>query len=775
MVNYSKKSRSLLLLLGAATCPLVLAQIEVIEVTATKRIEEQHKVAITMQAIDAESIETLQIRTADQVLDHLANVGRNATNNVNAGFSIRGVGTNNWHGNVSRAIGIYVDDVSLSTPYSGVLSIFDMQQIEVLRGPQNTIFGRNSMGGAIHYITQKPQFSDESNGYVSVGLGQHGSQDLQTAVGFSLNDKIAARISLMQSKQDGVFVNQAPGREGELLGEKDQKAMRFQLLFGLQDDSEVRLSINWGENGGKGLGHKAVGLRDPTDVTRSCSFSEIVSGSRFDRRANCVTPLGDNPSFDDWHSIYDVSPVYQNIDTSGIALTYAKAFNLFDLDIISAIQSTDVQFSEDLSGGPTLVFVGYQDSQFRQVSHEVRLTSNYVADLSWMIGGYYFSEDTNQTTNIRRRIFANGAQITPHNILDQQENDITLYALLDFDLSETIRLSSGVRYIHNEKKADSHFGIASTPIERFAPSLFIDNEIVTQLTANNPGTCPQDGAPCVLDFNGLSLDANELVYEIKSRFQYSDDLYYYINLSTGFKSGGFDTRALAAFFGDASSSVAPESMKSAELGMKSWWFNRHLRFNSAMFYYKWQDLQTFDVVDGIPGFVNIPKVDISGIEIDFDWQLADETLLSANLGYLHSEIKDIGRLTSVDKGHSLQNTPPFSANVRITQGIPTTLGLLNISLESNFIDRQYDSLVFAEDVFTRKPSQLYLNAFAKLELNDNWTISAWAQNLTEENTCFQIDSLDNVFTASANDLAGILMCNPSIGVRQVGITLQTSW
>jgi hypothetical protein len=112
-------SASLLLL-----CPSVFAQIEVIEETATKRSEEQHKVAISMQALDAENIETLQVKTADQILDHLANVGRNATNNVNAGFSIRGVGTNNWHGNVSRAVGLYIDEVSLSTPYSGVLSVW---------------------------------------------------------------------------------------------------------------------------------------------------------------------------------------------------------------------------------------------------------------------------------------------------------------------------------------------------------------------------------------------------------------------------------------------------------------------------------------------------------------------------------------------------------------------------------------------------------------------------------------------------------------------------
>lgn len=756
-------------------CPLTFAQIEVIEVTATKRSEEQHKVAISMQTLDAENIETLQIRTADQILDHLANVNRNATNNVNAGFSIRGVGTNNWHGNVSRAIGLYVDEVSFSTPYSGVLSVFDMQQIEVLRGPQNTLFGRNSMGGAIHYITEKPSLSDEADGYVSVSFGQYDSQDIQAAAGFALNDSFATRVSLLRSKQDGVFINQAPGREGETLGEKDQLALRFQLLYGLDDGSELLLSVNHGENGGRGLGHKAVGLRDPNNIAQSCSFNDIVTGSRFDQRVNCVTPLGTNPSFDDWHSIYDVSPVRQDITTSGAAITFKKSFSRFDMSFISAIQHTDVQFSEDLSGGPDLVFVGYQDSNFQQVSQEIRLTSNYQSPISWMLGGYYLFEDTHQTTNIRRRILAINAQVTPHNILDQQENDLTLYALLNIDITPKIRLSGGIRYISNEKKADSRFGIASTPEERFAPSFFIDNTTVTELTSDNPGVCPQDGVPCLLDFNNLQLTANQFVYELKSRFKLSEDVYSYANLSTGFKSGGFDTRALAAFFGDASASVAPESMSSAEIGLKSWWFKRNLRLNTAAFYYKWQDLQTFDVVDGIPGFVNIPEVDISGIELDFDWRLASHTLLSGNVGYLHSDIRDTGRLMNVDEGHALQNTPPYSANLRLTQHMPSALGLFSVSFETHYIDTQFDSLVFEEDAFTRKPSQFYLNMYAKLVVNENWSLSAWVQNITQERVCLQIDSLDNVFVASNNDLAGILMCNPSNGVRQVGLTVTTSW
>lgn len=363
------------LIVGIIGSQSVLADIEVIEVTATKRLEEQHAVAVTMQAFDSETIEDLQLITADQILDHLANLGRNATNNVNTGFSIRGVGTNNWHGNVSRAIGIYTDEVALSSPYTGVLSVFDLERVEVLRGPQNTVFGRNSLGGAIHYISAKPELDTEANGYVSLGVGQYQSRDIRSAAGFALSNNIAARIALYSATQDGLFTNRAPGREGEKLGERDQFAWRVQLLFETKNNSELLLKAHSGKNGGKGLGHKAVGLRDPNNITQACNFNEIVRGSQFDRRVNCVTPLGDNHSFDDWHSLYDVSPVRQDIDMDGASVHYTKTYAGFTLDMISAIDKTDVQFSEDLSGGPHLVFTGFQDSNFEQMSHEIRLTS----------------------------------------------------------------------------------------------------------------------------------------------------------------------------------------------------------------------------------------------------------------------------------------------------------------------------------------------------------------------------------------------------------------
>ncbi|AWB66285.1 hypothetical protein C2869_07500 [Saccharobesus litoralis] len=755
---------------------ICLAEIEVIKVTATKRLEEQHAVAASMQALGEKQIENLNIGSADQVLDHMANLSRNATNNVNAGFSIRGVGTNNFHGNVSRAVGIYSDDVSLSNPYTGVANVFDIERIEILRGPQNTLFGRNSMGGAIHYISKKPQIGGGLDASINASLAQYNAHNLQAAVGFDISEYSAARLAINTQARDGLFTNMAPEREGEKLGEIDKTAWRAQLAFDLSQDTELLIKWHGARNQGKGLGHKAVGLRDPNDPSQACSTQEILKGSQFNQKVNCVTPSGFNPSSDDWHTLYDVSPVKQQVEHDGLQLSLSHEFTTFKLDLISAWDNTQVQFSEDFSGEVTLRFIAYQDSQFEQSSHELRLTSLDDNRFDWVVGLYYFTEDMLQTTNVRRQVIANGAQITPHNILDQQDNDLSLYGIFDYELTAKQSVSIGLRQISNKKSANSHFGVIRTPLDKFPAQQFIDRHIVLNETGDTQTQCPpSNGVPCVLDFPNLNLETDKLVYDIRFRHQFDDLVYGYVSHSTGFKSGGFDSRALAAFFGDVERPVGPEEIQAYEIGFKSWWNNRQLRVNSAIFHYNWQDLQTFDVVDGIPGFVNIPETKLAGAELEIDWQLLEQTLLSTNLGYLTSEITDAGLLTNVEQGHGLQNIPKYSATVRLEQQFSTRLGAASALIEGQYIAKQVDSLNYADDPFSTKNSQFYANARFNLNLNSQTIVSLWAQNITREKTCLQIDALDDPTQASRSDLSGILMCNPSDGVRQLGVSLKVNW
>lgn len=766
--------------------PLVLfssplqAEIERIQVTAQKRLEEQHTVAVTMQAYTKDSMTKLDIQKADDVLDHLANIGRNATSDVNTGFTIRGVGTNNYHGNVTRAVGIYMDEVSTSTTYSGVAGVFDLERIEVLRGPQNTLFGRNSMGGAIHYISAKPTVGGGEHGYFKGTIGEYNRQDIEAAAGFDLSERWAARVAFMSQQKDGLFTNLAPGYEDQKLGETDRFGWRAQLLYEVSPDGELLFNWHQGKSGGTGNGAKAVGLRDGDNASLPCSVSRIVAGADFETVVNCVTPTGFNPSSSDWHTLYDISSKIKDVEQRGGYVRYVHSFEGMDLTWISATESTDVLFSEDLGGEITMRFMAYQDSSFDQVSHEARLTSTTDSAFSWMAGLFYFDEETRQNTNVRRDFGTdpnNPIDRTLYNILNQDDKELSAYAKFDYDLTERNSLSLGLRYIRSEKTANSYYAVISIPQSVYPATLFFTQGFVTAQTIDADEPCQGATPPCSLNFPGLEQKQNELVYDIKYRYQFNPDAYGYASYSTGFKSGGFDSRAQAALAGDPTKPVEPEEMEAIELGYKSWWNQDTLQFNAAAFYYLWQDLQTFDVVDGIPGFVNIPEVELWGMEVELNWQFLENSTVYFNAGLLQSEITDIGSLTSVDEGHDLQNTPPVTANLRLEQQVPSAYGLWTLMLESQYIAKQYDSLNDTTDKFTKKPEQLYLNANASLDLTEQFELSFWVQNITEEKTCLQMDTLDNPEPnpESVTAFSGILMCNPSEGARQAGVTLTKSW
>ncbi len=319
------------------------AQIEQIIVTATKRAKEQQKIPVTMQAFSGDELQYLGVDSAQDILTLSANLGINGSNEVNKGFTIRGVGTNNFHGNVNQAVGVYQDEVSMSTPFSGVLGVFDIARVEILRGPQNALFGRNTPGGAIEYLSVLPTIGSGPAGYLRGNFGQDAQADLEGALGFDFGKTAAARFSFQSVNQDGLFTNMAPGREGEKLGERDRQSARLQVLWEPADATSVLFNAHVGYSRGNNIGNKAIGLRDPDDPSQPCALSEIIRGSDYQTRNDCVAANGFNPSSDDWETVYNASGAQAQIDIEGGFLKLTQQIGGgYTFTSVTAIENTRV-------------------------------------------------------------------------------------------------------------------------------------------------------------------------------------------------------------------------------------------------------------------------------------------------------------------------------------------------------------------------------------------------------------------------------------------------
>ena len=751
---------------GTLVTSAASAQIEQVTVTATKREAYAQELPFSVQTADGEELRAMRAATAEDLLDLFANLSINGSNELNKGFTIRGVGTNNFHGNVNRAVGIYQDEVSLSTPFSGVLGVYDVSRVEVMRGPQNTLFGRNTTGGAINYISNLPDIGAETNGYLQLALGEDALADLEGAIGFGLGEKTAGRFSFQSRNRDGLFTNMAPGREGEQLGELDRLSARMQVLWEPLSSTRVLLNAHSVHNRGNNIGNKAIGLRDPGDPSLPCELTEIIRGSDYQTRNNCVAANGFNPSSTDWATVYNASGAQANVDIEGGFVKVVHDFpDGHTLTSITAIENTNVNQADDTGGFDEIRLTPTQDGDYDQFSQELRLASPDDEPLRWLAGLYYFSEDMLLGTHVVN----GGAGVVASNILDQEDVDLSVYGQIDYDVSERLTIGLGVRYTDNEKKAPTSIFrvVPRAPNGLTDPTLLITNEIVEAASI----------VPVTIPFTDLEADLNEIGGNIYAALKTSDNVMLYGSYSKGFKAGGFDTRAIAALTPGANPGrpVDPECLKAWELGVKSTLANDTLQLNATVFLYDWEDLQTFIVIGGVPGFANIPQSELSGLEFDARWMPAPEWQVVATLGLLKAEVADAGNLSStIDTGHELTNAPRLSANLSVVRDIAMKSGTLTLRADLSYRDEQKDTLRFASDAYSRKDATTFANASGSYSFgaDGRFELSLWVDNLTEERTCYDIGLVDNPLV-TAGQLSSTGACSPNPGQRRFGLTAQT--
>lgn len=767
--------------------------LEEVIVTAQKRAESAQDIPIAMQALSATELENRGVGTADQVLATLPNLNSNASSDVNIGFTIRGVGTNNYHGNVSRAVGIYQDEVSMSTPFSGVLGVYDMERVEVLRGPQNSLFGRNTTGGAINYISRKPRPGQELDGYLLGTYGSHQQRNLEGALGAGLGDHWAARLSFQTVNRDGVFHNLVTGDHA--FGDKQRHSGRLQIAWEPSDTTRLLANYHVGVNRGESLGNKGSGLLNANGTL----CSDIASVGDFEHRNACFDRGGFggsppfNPSTDEWHQLYNSSSTVADIDIGGGFLRLEHDFAAVTLVSLSSYDVTEVNFADDASATNTFQFTPFQDSRYQTFTQELRLVSSADGPLRAIGGLYYFREKLNQATNVRR--FVNNGNTTAFNLLDQVDEDRSIYGQLDYDLNSALTVSLGLRYTDNDKEADSRFGVAVTPLATYPSNTFMSRALVESLTANAPETCPPGAPgvdpdtgrafggppPCLLPLLHPRQSDSEIGGKLALAWRMSDDAMLYGSFSRGFKSGGFDTRALAAFGGDVEKGVAPESLDAYEIGIKSDLAGATLRLNAAAFFYVWQDLQTFATINSVPGFYNIPEAEIRGLEAELQWLPGAGWTVQAGLGLLDTEITDVGSLAAtIDAGHELPNSPGFSANALVAKRFSLGQSSLRVQVDGRYVGEQVDALQFKLDPSSTNDAQTYLNARVSYAFGpgSRFELSAFGENLTSEKTCVDIGPFDDPTVTPAN--LGALQtstnqCAPSDGTALFGVSARVSF
>ncbi len=580
--------------------------IEEIVVTAQKREQSLQDVPISVTAFSGDMVDDFGFEDTRDIFYQTPNVDISQYSYY-GGISIRGNPTLNnslaGEGNVS----LYFDEVYRPTAFYGGNEMLDVERVEVLRGPQGTLFGRNSTSGLVHFISRKP--TEELEGYANLELGSYDTRILEAAISGPLSDRVRGRLAVKYHENDGFQTNQGPA--GGKLAVTDRLAARGHLDIDLSDSVNLLLSVEASDLDDIGKAFNFWGLLDPATLAQ-CEPERIWAGECVGGGAFFGLPaFGDpDPSVKRPYTEHDPDNGDGRYTLETLSATARLRWQLSDsieLVSITAYDSHDRFFNTDEDGSAVGTFGGlfqYNDSytsETDQFTQEFRLSGGN-GETDWLLGLFYFYEDRGSTSHVKAFEGLISSQV-PGTIVDLETNSWAVFGEFGRSLTETIRLIGGFRYTDEEKETDV-------------------------LTETLPGS--------------QELSDDNFSGKAGLEWRPRDEWLVYGTVSSSFRSGNFATDLL---FGDLNQlrAVKPEEAVSFELGSKSTLLDGRMSLNATLFYQDVTDKQGLVYDSGVAApvtlLITVGDADIYGAEFELFMAPADSLELGLGVGWLDSEVK----------------------------------------------------------------------------------------------------------------------------------------
>ena len=615
---------------GAALAQETAAQAggrDAITVTAQRREESLQDVPIAISAFSEADLVDRQISEALDLVNSVPNlIGSNNTGLGSANvYFIRGLGNTESIATFDPPVGTYVDDIYIARQNGNNVSFFDIERVEVARGPQGTLRGRNTTGGSVNVVMRKP--SEEFGGFLEAGYGRFDRYTVRGSVDLPMSDAVLTKFSGFYVSDDGFVDNIATG---ETLNTQEAFGFRADLRFNISDAVRWDLAADYIKDDGANIINYIEGgspLIIPEDGGRRISQTGLRTGGRGDDLIESVFAgegLGsENESFSITSNLnWDVGIGVLEVLTSYRELSQEFIVDFFDGGLGGQQYST---------GG----FVIANDGQHDQFSQEVKFTGSYFDDtLDVIAGGYYFREenvtDFADIFTIDADPSIDGIIPVPlllaDRILENDLDSIAFYGQFDWRPVDRLTLTVGVRWTEEDKDIE-----------------FIDQR--------DPATLPPDAVR--LDSENLlaaGIPLDQSVSLITPRFaveyQALDDVNLFVSATKGFKSGGWNARSANPAL---LQSFSEEQVWSYEAGFRSQWFNNRVTFNATGFFLDVEDFQipsAFDSPTGIEFITgNFAGLENFGVELDLSVQPVDGLNLYAAIGLQDADYKDLSPAT----------------------------------------------------------------------------------------------------------------------------------
>lgn len=700
------------------------ATIEEIIVTAERRAANLQDVPISVTSFTADDLESLQVETIGDLQSLVPNLSVHVGDANNAVVYIRGVGQIDSIAFFEPGVGIYLDDVYLGRAQGAFLDVLDAERIEVLRGPQGTLYGRNTVGGAIKYVSAVP--TDEFFAKVSATVGNYSQTDYKVTLSGPISeDKLLGRVTIAQLSRDGYSSNLFDGRDD---GDRNTFFARGVLQYQASDTLSVQLAADYTDS-------DPDRSRTPAKVTpiTILTVDPYTFGLSFDTFPADTNPFLVNADFN----------TVEQTKTTGVDLTVTwDVSEVLTFKSISSYRELEYGTEIDLDGTPVNAFGIFYFNDQTQKTQEFQLVYQG-SQLSAVGGLYYYNE---KGTTFDGGVFSNFL-VALSGDSKFSTDSYAAFGQLDYSFNERLTGTVGIRYTDEEKgyaRRAEDFDLTALAGIAFDPVTFAVSYANPELL--NPGSSdlaldggigvPRAGAnPDPANFDNLS-------FKVGLKYQMNDDAQIFGNISEGFKSGGFNGRL-------AEGQLDPyneETLTSYEVGIKSQWLEDRVRTNAALFYTSYDDLQvsSFEAsADGttfIPIFTNAGKATIKGAELELTALLTDRMTLTANVGYLDGGYDEFfaepdpvtGQVVDLSDQRKIVNSPKWDTFLGVSYDIPLASSA-GITLSANWSHRSKTYLeINSSENLAQGAYSIYNTSITYDSTDGRWRVIVGAKNLTDK-------------------------------------------
>ncbi len=764
-----------------------------IVVTANRREQALNDVGMAIQAFGSEQLEQLRVTNVQDLSAAVPSFSVSRSYQGVPTYTLRGIGFNTINMSATSTVGTYVDEVAYAYPMMLSGPVFDLERVEVLKGPQGTLYGRNTTAGLINFVTQKPTSSFEARGVVEVG--NYETINTEGMVSGPITDNLSGRLSFRtENSGEGWQVSQS---RGERLGEVNRYGVRGALSFEPTDALSIDASVNYWVNKSDTLAAQAIGFTPGTTPQgvnplgagfhNAPGLADFIANNRptsaeqadWAPDARRTSTVGGFPGID--------KPLEEDSTFLGAKLNVAWDIT-DDLTVVSLTSYNKIERKGvmDWAGAPYNVLIQDADGEIESFAQELRLQGGNDR-VTWLVGGYYGKDeivDTNRTlfrdsANVRLFQFLSTQLLaTPYNTgplpggqgpggvytLAQAQNTFqsyrddgnietttaSIFASADWKLTDSLSLTTGLRYTQDKQDAnvcsrdvDGSMLVNLNLTNKYLYALRYGGVVITDNVVPNGCSTTRIDWDTMTATRGeviTSLDEDNVAWRLALNWNVTDDVLLFGSVSQGAKSGGAPVNTASLY--EQNLPVKQETLLAYELGVKAAIFERRMQVNVAAFYYDYTDKQmsTFNpdaLYTALARLQNIPDSFAYGIDGDITMRPTDNFTFIAAATFLHTEIDGFtgtngSGLPQDYDGAEFLYSPEFQGSITALYHRDLTDSLGFKAMINGRYQKESQADLEGNPLYAIPAYGLWNGSVGIESLDGRWELTAWGRNLTDE-------------------------------------------